>query len=756
MLRKSYRRGNRSIYKGDFKMKLFTISDMGVSTGFARVMESIIQHFPESWEIHSLGINYKGDPHETRAKIYPAIVGGDVYGFGRVRKLLDKIKPDKIFILQDSWIICEYLKLFTPAEMAITTLYTPVDARPFLPRWLKDFSSCENVVTYTEYGKQVLLEANPDLEVKIIPHGVDKTKFFPIEQDKARNYINTYKTTNLLTPDLFIVLNANRNQPRKRIDIALAGFAIFAKDKKNVRYLHHAGIEETGWNVVELSKRFDTLDKLILTSKELSPINAVSDEVLNLVYNAADVGLNTSTGEGWGLCVHPDTPVLTEHGYIAIKNIRKGDYVYTDKGRLQRVTNVFCREYAGEMRYIRVSGSAEDFFVTPEHPLYIEKAFIPAKHVTKGMMWFKPHIISPTTIKRVDLSHYFLPIYSDLQYNYFIGKSPDAERVTKSQREILQRKLKRPLKTPVSRYPRWLNLTAETAPLFARVIGTHRDYTGIKKYSDFRKYVPHIFSAETQQKIRSLASTQFIFMTAPEDFLLSYLKTLIEERVYTLNDRKAWCMYLRSRSARYCTYILLQRLQVRFTCLRQRTRKTRLPLESSILCLDKRDLTKYFEFDGSETSRGSRCVSRQDFDGSYHKITENKPVYYEGLVCNLEVENDNTYLIGGYAVHNCNMEHAITGKPQVVPNHSALGELYVDGRGVLLGIDHYDINIGTLTTGAVTSPLAVAQALNYLYYNPEARKKIGEKAQEFFSSPEFDWKNIAKQFEELLKNDTLA
>lgn len=732
-------------------MKLFTISDMGVSTGFARVMESIIQYFPEDWEIHSLGINYRGDPHESRAKIYPAMAGGDIYGLGRLRKLLDKIKPDKIFILQDSWIIYEYLKLLTPAELAITTLYTPVDAGPYLPQWLKDFSKCENVVAYTEYGKQVLQEANPDLEIKIIPHGVDRNKFFPVPQDEARSFVNA------LNPDLFIVLNPNRNQPRKRIDLALAGFAIFAQDKDNARYHHHAGVEDAGWNVIELGKRFGIADKIILTSKGLSPTNAVSDEVLNLIYNSADVGLNSSTGEGWSLCVHPDTPVLTERGYRPIKDVHKGDYVYTDKGRLRRVTQVYSREYTGKIHRLRVAGSAEEFYVTPEHPLRIDASFVEAQDIVRGMMWFKPYLHVPTEINRIDLSHYFCPDYSDLDYNYFIGKGLKEKYANAEKRKLIQEKLNRYIKKRISQFPRWIELNAETAPLFARIIGTQKEHSKCEKLRGFKPYLPDVTSTISRRRIRDLASTQLIFLAAPQEFLLSYLETLIKERVYAPKARrKAWGMYLRNAAARQCITLLLNRLHIRYSLVRQRVRGTGEPLASSTLYLDKRDLLKYFEFSVGPHVTGSAAYARADLDGTYHKVLENTPIDYSGLVYNLEVDEDHTYLIDGYAVHNCNMEHAIVGKPQVVPNHSALAELYADGRGVLLGIDHYDINTSILTTAAVTSPLAIAEALNYLYYNPEVRAEVGRRGQQFFSDPKFSWENVSQRFRKLLEYGNLA
>jgi parallel beta-helix repeat protein len=101
--------------------------------------------------------------------------------------------------------------------------------------------------------------------------------------------------------DAFIVLNANRNMPRKRIDLTMQGFALFAKDKPaNVKLYLHMATEDTGWNVLILAKRYEIFDRLIMTQAD-NTRPAFSDEQLNLLYNACDVGITTVTGEAWGM-----------------------------------------------------------------------------------------------------------------------------------------------------------------------------------------------------------------------------------------------------------------------------------------------------------------------------------------------------------------------------------------------------------------------------------------------------------------------
>jgi glycosyltransferase involved in cell wall biosynthesis len=101
--------------------------------------------------------------------------------------------------------------------------------------------------------------------------------------------------------DSFVVLNANRAQSRKRIDITLQGFARFARDKPpNVRLvLHHAipygdALAQVWRQVEELG-----IEDRVKMGPEVA--SGATNEELNLIYNACDVGVNTAMGEGWGL-----------------------------------------------------------------------------------------------------------------------------------------------------------------------------------------------------------------------------------------------------------------------------------------------------------------------------------------------------------------------------------------------------------------------------------------------------------------------
>ena len=281
--------------------RVLWISDAVTPTGFARVSHSIIKYLSgRKWNIHHLGINYYGDPHNFKHKIYPATIKGDIYGINRLPDFADS-KIDLIFILNDAWIAAQYLKViklkFNPIPRIV--VYFPVDGFAFDESWFKDFDIVSQTVVYTDFGYKVVKDIRPDIEPEIIPHGMDTEAFYPLPQGKEdvkkRVYGDNYQE------DSFIILNANRNQPRKRLDISLEGFALFALDKpENVKYYHHGGVSDAGWNILKLAHRFGVDGRLIITNLDAS-VQRVPDAKLNYIYNATDIGLNTSLGEGWGL-----------------------------------------------------------------------------------------------------------------------------------------------------------------------------------------------------------------------------------------------------------------------------------------------------------------------------------------------------------------------------------------------------------------------------------------------------------------------
>ena len=296
--------------------RILIAGDAAVPTGFARVMEGIFEPLARSYEIHHLGTNYHGDPHPYGWAVYPAETGGDRWGARRIAPLVERLRPQLLFILNDIWVQHAYMEELKAIEdLPPIVLYCPVDGGPLDAETIAPLRRISRFVVYTEFGRRQVEAAvaeqrarEPAFDfpsVEVIPHGVDTETFHPLDGEGRLS--GRQRARRLLFPDApdvderFIVLNANRNQPRKRIDTTIRGFALFARDKPaHVKLFLHMGVEDAGWNVIQLSRRYGVEDRVLMTSLD-RVIQGVSTKQLNLVYNACDVGLNTSSAEGWGL-----------------------------------------------------------------------------------------------------------------------------------------------------------------------------------------------------------------------------------------------------------------------------------------------------------------------------------------------------------------------------------------------------------------------------------------------------------------------
>ncbi|MEW6130059.1 MAG: glycosyltransferase [Acidobacteriota bacterium] len=174
----------------------------------------------------------------------------------------------------------------------------------------KHLADVDELVFYTEFGLRVVesafqsLNLTPQPPMHILPHGVDTTIFHPLVEN---DFSQSRKQARLqLFPDrphledAFIVLNANRNNKRKRVDLTMQAFAEFAKDKPDAYLYLHMGMRDYGYDIPALTEKLNLDDRLLRATEETEK-PTISDEQLNVIYNACDIGINTSLGEGWGL-----------------------------------------------------------------------------------------------------------------------------------------------------------------------------------------------------------------------------------------------------------------------------------------------------------------------------------------------------------------------------------------------------------------------------------------------------------------------
>lgn len=286
---------------------LFCGDSPTVSTGFGIVSKNLLKRLSKHHEIVVHGINHFGEPYDQKEfpyRIYPQTPSREptlMYGYEKLWSVVDHEKPDLLFFLNDPWVINDYL-VRQPREYPYLKMmaYFPTDGGPIKKVWMNMLNELDAAVCYSKYAEGVVTESNggkrPDNLYQIY-HGVDTESFKPVVQAYARLKLG-------LDPTMFIVGMVARNQYRKRFDILMKSFAEFAagKDHNKVKLYLHTSLADVGFDITELAEQLG-IDKNLILTKDITPANGVTDQELNLIYNAFSVNALFSLGDGFGLPV---------------------------------------------------------------------------------------------------------------------------------------------------------------------------------------------------------------------------------------------------------------------------------------------------------------------------------------------------------------------------------------------------------------------------------------------------------------------
>lgn len=330
------------------KTKILAWGDYGCSTGFATVMSNIMMGLEKTGEfdITVLGINYNGDP--INKERFPGVVWparnanvdssnplyGDFFGRQRLLDLAGSGEFDVLFLLQDTFILQDVMEplLKTQTELAKDggksfkiVYYFPIDAEP-KPEWVSEVvAKVDFPVVYTKYGANEVARYDSSIKLPYIYHGTNIDDFYYVED---RNAVEKFRTHWFkgLADDRFLIMNVNRNQPRKDIARSLMILAELKARGHNPLMYMHMQHSDVGGNIFVMAQQLGLENEVDLVAPNPSVFNAnagVSVESLNMLYNSADCILTSTLGEGWGLSiteamatktavVGPDNTSLTE------------------------------------------------------------------------------------------------------------------------------------------------------------------------------------------------------------------------------------------------------------------------------------------------------------------------------------------------------------------------------------------------------------------------------------------------------------
>ena len=227
-------------------------------------------------------------------------------GFGEklINDYIMKTSPDIVIVYNDLIVISSLMKnmLLIPDRKFKIVPYIDIvykNETQHLINYIHE--NCDGGIAFTEYWKKCLLDQCFTKKLWTLEHAFNRNQYYPIPKHVARKYFE-------LGQDDFIIMNLNRNQPRKRWDTCIKAYVKFVSRHRadNIKLLVMTSVKGS-WDLIELmkfeSKKYG-MSVLDLKSKLTFIQNPqkMSDQEINIMYNAADIGWNTCDGEGFGLC----------------------------------------------------------------------------------------------------------------------------------------------------------------------------------------------------------------------------------------------------------------------------------------------------------------------------------------------------------------------------------------------------------------------------------------------------------------------
>lgn len=236
----------------------------------------------------------------------------------RLDAVLAEFNPHVVLVVGPPFLVSPLLsQMQHHRPLRRIVLYAAIEAELTDPAVLDVLGAVDSVLTYCDFARESILTLAASCRrdstlppVHTIGHGVaGRERFRPLlEQRNDREALrwlrqHAFPEEPRLHADAFVVLNANRVYARKRHDLTVRGFAEFVRntDADAHLYLHALFItEDERAAIVELVAGEGVAERVHLSTRAERECPR-SDEELNLLYNACDVGLNTAMGEGFGL-----------------------------------------------------------------------------------------------------------------------------------------------------------------------------------------------------------------------------------------------------------------------------------------------------------------------------------------------------------------------------------------------------------------------------------------------------------------------
>jgi glycosyltransferase involved in cell wall biosynthesis len=281
---------------------LVYIESPSLSTGQGNVAKHLLQFMTEfGYELEVCAWN-----HFDQQK-YPYTIhtsdANDPFSIRKMKDLIMNGEYDAIFINADIGPINEFEEEITyeakRRRNVPVIVYTCVDGDVLPSSPIARLHIIDQVVAFCEHSRGIMQKYVPTLDMNVIYHGCEPDVFYPLSPEQRRE---VRKNTFGIDDDTFIVLNVNRNQWRKDLGRTMMIFHEFHKQHPKSKLCIHAKQLDLGGCLPMMAECIGmTQDEVGFPPSSFRVQEGLPRKALNLLYNAADVFMSTTTGEGFGL-----------------------------------------------------------------------------------------------------------------------------------------------------------------------------------------------------------------------------------------------------------------------------------------------------------------------------------------------------------------------------------------------------------------------------------------------------------------------
>ncbi len=239
---------------------------------------------------------------------YLKIYATDGYGNQQIlREVMNMEKPDAVLHYTDprfwGWLYQMEHELRQEVPLMYYTIW---DDLPY-PRWNEPFyESCDLLMAISKQTHNIVKNVvrkypKEDWQVTYIPHGIDHTKYFPVnafhpEYEKFKQF-----KKNIVGDSEFVIHWGNRNIRRKMPGDVVLAYKTFCdmltkeEAEKCCLMMHTVAVDDNGTDLNAVIKEICPDYKVVIHQDK------VDDTCMNWLYNIGDINVSIASNEGFGL-----------------------------------------------------------------------------------------------------------------------------------------------------------------------------------------------------------------------------------------------------------------------------------------------------------------------------------------------------------------------------------------------------------------------------------------------------------------------